>query len=98
VLFAATPFLGGGSNFTVGTVGYLAILNIIWLVGLVVACELPRLFDRGRAPRSKTASLMKGGVGHANTTFTRLSRAGRSPTLIRWLSTEVEMARRVGSS
>jgi hypothetical protein len=48
VLFAATSFLGGGSNFTVGTVGYLAILNIIWLVGLVVACELPRLFDRGR--------------------------------------------------
>ena len=51
VLFTATPFLGGGSNFTAGTIGYLGILNIVWLIGLVAACEVLRLFIRGRKCR-----------------------------------------------
>jgi hypothetical protein len=47
VLFAVTPFLGDGGNFTVGMIGYLGILHIVSLVGLVVACELLRVFDPG---------------------------------------------------
>jgi hypothetical protein len=43
VLFAATPFLGGEANFTVAIVGRLAVLSMLWLIGLVAACEVCRL-------------------------------------------------------
>ena len=52
VLFAATPFLGGAAAFTMAILVRLGLLNIAWLVGLVVACEIVRLvnpFGRGRA-------------------------------------------------
>jgi hypothetical protein len=51
-LFAATPFLGGAGAFTLKIVARLGLLNILWLVGLVGACEIVRLinpFGRGRA-------------------------------------------------
>jgi hypothetical protein len=51
-LFAATPFLGGAGAFTTAIVARLALLNMVWLVGLVAACEIVRLlnpFGRGRA-------------------------------------------------
>jgi hypothetical protein len=53
VLFAATPFLGGTGAFTVAIVGRLGILNLLWLIGLVVACEVFRLLGalgRRRVP------------------------------------------------
>jgi hypothetical protein len=45
VLFAATPSLGGASSFTAAIVGRLALLSVLWLIGLVVACEVFRLFN-----------------------------------------------------
>ena len=51
-LLAATPILGGGGAFTIAIVARLGLLNIAWLIGLVVACEIVRLinpFRRGRA-------------------------------------------------
>jgi hypothetical protein len=41
--WTATPFLGGESDFTVAIVGRLAVLNVLWLIGLVAACEVFRL-------------------------------------------------------
>jgi len=52
VLFAATPFLGGDGAFTLAIVARLGLLNIVWLIGLVAACEIFRLinpFRRGHA-------------------------------------------------
>jgi hypothetical protein len=43
VLFTATPFLGGEGNFTVAIVGRLAVLSVLWLIGLIAACEVFRL-------------------------------------------------------
>jgi len=54
VLFAATPFLGGEGNFTVAIVGRLGGLNVPWLIGLIAACEVSRLFNAGR--RRQTVS------------------------------------------
>jgi hypothetical protein len=48
VLFLATPFLGGAGNFTVAIVGRLGGLNAVWLIGLIAACEVARLFYAGR--------------------------------------------------
>jgi len=51
-LFAATPFLGGAGAFTMAIVGRRGLLNVVWLIGLVGACEIVRLinpFGRGRA-------------------------------------------------
>jgi len=51
-LFAVTPFLGGAGAFTVAIIARLAFLNVIWLIGLVAACEIVRLiepFRKGRA-------------------------------------------------
>jgi hypothetical protein len=45
VLFAATPALGGAGDFTPAIVGYLAILNVLWLFGLFAACEVARLLQ-----------------------------------------------------
>ena len=45
VLFAATPFLGGAGAFTTAIVARLGLLNVVWLVGLVAACEIVRLLQ-----------------------------------------------------
>lgn len=50
-LFTATPFLGGAGAFTVKIVARIGLLNLVWLIGLVIACEIVRLlnpFGRGR--------------------------------------------------
>lgn len=52
VLFAATPMLGGAGAFTTAIVARIGGLNVVWLIGLVAACEIVRLlnpFGRGRA-------------------------------------------------
>lgn len=54
VLFAATPFLGGAGSFTSAIVGRLGVLSVLWLIGLVAACEVFRLLDAAR--RRQTAS------------------------------------------
>ncbi|MGQ0684949.1 hypothetical protein [Bradyrhizobium sp.] len=51
VLFAVTPFLGGAGAFTAAIIARLGFLNLVWLIGLVAACEIVRLinpFRRGR--------------------------------------------------
>lgn len=53
VLFAAMPVLGGVGAFTAAIVGRLGILNLLWLIGLVAACEVFRLLGalaRWRVP------------------------------------------------
>jgi hypothetical protein len=40
VLFAFTPFLGGAGAFTLAIVARLGLLNILWLIGLIIACGL----------------------------------------------------------
>ncbi len=42
VLVAATPFLGGAGDFTAAIVGRLGVLSLLWLTGLVAACEVFR--------------------------------------------------------
>jgi hypothetical protein len=43
VLFAFTPALGGAGAFTLTVVARLGTLNLLWLIGLVTACEVFRL-------------------------------------------------------
>ncbi len=43
VLFAVTPLLGGAGAFTLAIFGRLGVLSLLWLIGLVVACEVFRL-------------------------------------------------------
>jgi hypothetical protein len=45
VLFAATPFLGGVGAFTLAMVGRLGVLSLLWLIGLVAACEVYRILN-----------------------------------------------------
>jgi hypothetical protein len=54
VLFAATPFLGGAEDFTAAIVGRLGVLSVIWMIGLVAACEVARLLNH--ALQRQTAS------------------------------------------
>jgi hypothetical protein len=54
VLFAATPFLGGAADFTAAVIGHLGVLSVLWLIGLVSACEVLRLLAATRP--SQTAS------------------------------------------
>jgi hypothetical protein len=52
VLFAVTPFPGGAGALTTAIIERLGFLNLVWLIGLVAACEIIRLinpFRRGRA-------------------------------------------------
>jgi hypothetical protein len=42
-LLAATPFLGGAGSFTAPIIGRIGFLNVVWLIGLVAACEIVRL-------------------------------------------------------
>jgi hypothetical protein len=51
-LLTATPILGGAGAFTTAIVARLGLLNMVWLIALVVACEIARLINpvgRGRA-------------------------------------------------
>jgi hypothetical protein len=48
LLYAATLFLGGAGDFTVAIVGHLGLLSLLWLVGLVAACEVSRLLASAR--------------------------------------------------
>lgn len=48
VLLAATPFLGGGGDFTAAIVAQIGFTNIAWLIGLVAACEIVRLVNPSR--------------------------------------------------
>ena len=50
VLFAATPILGGAGAFTLTIVGRLGVLSLLWLIGLVAACEV---FPVLRSPRRR---------------------------------------------
>ncbi len=45
VLFAFTPALGGAGAFTLAVVARLGTLNLLWLIGLVTACEVFRLLN-----------------------------------------------------
>lgn len=45
MLFAATPFLGGGEDFTATIVGRLGLLSVEWTIGLVAVCEIARLLN-----------------------------------------------------
>jgi hypothetical protein len=48
LLYAATYVLGGAGDFTVAIVGRLGVLSLLWLVGLVAACEVARLLASAR--------------------------------------------------
>ena len=39
----ATRLLGGAGGFTTAIVGRLGVLSVLWLIGLVAACEVFRL-------------------------------------------------------
>ena len=54
-LFAVTPFLGGAGAFTLAIIARLAFLNVVWLIGLVAACEIVRLIDPFRTGRAVSA-------------------------------------------
>ena len=44
VLFAFTPVLGGAGAFTVAIIVRTGLLNVLWMVGLVAAYELLKVF------------------------------------------------------
>ena len=44
-LLAATPFLGGASNFTAAIVARIGLTSMAWLVGMVAVCEIVRLLN-----------------------------------------------------
>lgn len=54
VLLAFTPLLGGAGSFTLPIVGRLGVLSLLWLIGLVAACEVFRLLNPVR--RRQTVS------------------------------------------
>lgn len=56
VLLAMVPVLGGGDAFTAEIVGYLAFVNAVWLVGLIVAYELLRRLNVAAAGSSASGS------------------------------------------
>jgi hypothetical protein len=44
VLFALTPVLGGAGAFTVAIIARIGLLNVLWMIGLVLAYQLLKLF------------------------------------------------------
>ena len=59
-LFALSPALGGAGAFTLATIGRLAILNVLWMIGLSVLSVLAKLFfayRRGRAHPASNAAM-----------------------------------------
>jgi hypothetical protein len=51
-LLAATLFLGDAGAFTLAIVARLGLLNIVWLIGLVGACEIVWLLNPFRRDRT----------------------------------------------
>jgi hypothetical protein len=45
VLFAFTPALGGAGSFTLAIIARLGVLNLLWMIGLVAACQVFRLLN-----------------------------------------------------
>jgi len=45
IIFSATFFLGGAVAFTAAIVGRLGLLSVLWLIGLIMACEVFRLLN-----------------------------------------------------
>ena len=43
-LFAFTPVLGSTGAFTVAIITRIGLLNVLWMIGLVVAYELLKVF------------------------------------------------------
>jgi hypothetical protein len=52
VLLAATPALGGAVNFAVAVVAKIGLTSMAWLVGLIAACEIVRMFTQLRLRRT----------------------------------------------
>jgi hypothetical protein len=50
VLFAFTPLLGGAGAFTVAIITRIGLLNVVWMIGLVLAYEFLKLFVLKRQP------------------------------------------------
>ena len=46
VLRSATSLLGGAEDFTAAIFAHLGLLSALWIIGLVAACEIVRLFNR----------------------------------------------------
>jgi hypothetical protein len=44
VLFAFTPALGGAGAFTIAIIARIGLLNVLWMIGLVAAYELLKVF------------------------------------------------------
>jgi hypothetical protein len=44
VLFAFTPVLGGAGAFSVAIIARIGLLNVLWMIGLVAAYELLKVF------------------------------------------------------
>jgi hypothetical protein len=42
-LAAAVPVLGGADAFTAAIIGKIALVNVVWLIGLIAVCEGSRL-------------------------------------------------------
>jgi len=53
-LLAATPFLGGAEDFTAAIVGRIGVVNVLWTIGLIAACEAIRFV--GAHPYRQPAS------------------------------------------
>ena len=52
VLFACTPALGGAGAFTLTIVTRLGLSNILWMIGLIAACEVVPLVAAMRRHRT----------------------------------------------
>ena len=50
VLFAFTPVLGGSGAFTITIIARIGLLNVVWMIGLVLAYEFLKLFVLKRQP------------------------------------------------
>jgi hypothetical protein len=42
VLFAFTPALGGAGSLTLAIIARIGLLNVLWMIGLVAACQVFR--------------------------------------------------------
>lgn len=51
VLAAATSVLGGAGDVTVPVIAHVGMLSMIWLVGLVTACDVTSLLTAERRPQ-----------------------------------------------
>jgi hypothetical protein len=52
VLVAATLFLGGEGAFTPAIIGWIGVLNILWLTGLAAVAETVRLLNWYQRPQT----------------------------------------------